>query len=75
MNHLNQVYGELTVIEVLDTRNKSGNRLFKCKCACGNIKEIASNNLELMTLEQHISLHHTGKTKGINNNGSYVNHN
>ena len=35
----------LTVIEDTGKRNKSENVIWKCKCDCGNITEVDSNNL------------------------------
>lgn len=44
-----QVFGRLTVIEDTGKRKKKGEKgssiIYKCKCECGNIVEIESNNL------------------------------
>lgn len=37
-------HGRLTVIDVV--KNKNGKAVFKCKCECGNIVEVATNNIE-----------------------------
>ena len=41
----NQKFGSLTVIQLLDRKNASGNRYWLCQCDCGNQIEVASSNL------------------------------
>ena len=40
-----QKFGKLTVLGLSDRQNASGARLWKCRCACGNITYAASNKL------------------------------
>lgn len=42
-NPLNKQYGELTPIEDLGMVN--GKHMYKCRCSCGNIKDVNLNNL------------------------------
>lgn len=37
-------HGRLTVIDVV--KNKKGKSVFKCKCECGNIVEVTTNNIK-----------------------------
>jgi hypothetical protein len=39
-------FGKLVVLELTDKRNKSGNRIYKLKCDCGNICEKTSSMLK-----------------------------
>jgi hypothetical protein len=43
--NIGEKYGHLTVIEQLDKRNGSGNRMYLIKCDCGNICEKATDKL------------------------------
>lgn len=38
-------FGLLTVIEPTEKRNQSNNRIYRCRCDCGNIVEYASSQL------------------------------
>jgi hypothetical protein len=38
-------YGNLTIIEELNKRNSSGNRMYLAKCECGNVCEKATDKL------------------------------
>lgn len=40
-----QRIGKLIVIELTDKISSTGNRIWKCKCDCGNYCEVTSNNL------------------------------
>ena len=40
-----QTFGLLTAVEYAGRSNTSGNAVWKCKCQCGNIVEVDSNNL------------------------------
>lgn len=40
-----QTFNRLTVIELSNEREKSGARLWKCRCSCGNIAYASSNKL------------------------------
>ena len=40
-----QKFGKLTVVEMLDQRNKNGRIMYKCKCECGNEVEVLGNSL------------------------------
>jgi hypothetical protein len=39
-------FGKLVVLELTDKRNKSGNRIYKLKCDCGNVCEKTSSMLK-----------------------------
>ena len=38
-------YGKLTILKLLDDRNKYGQTVYECRCDCGNIKKINRNDL------------------------------
>lgn len=38
-------FGKLIVIDSTDLRSKNGNVIWKCKCECGNIDYVSTNNL------------------------------
>jgi len=40
-------FGKLTAIEELPNSNKFKNRVWVCKCDCGNIKNVSTNNLTM----------------------------
>ncbi len=42
---IGQKYGYLTIIEEIDKRNNSGNRMYLVKCECGNLCEKATDKL------------------------------
>lgn len=42
---IGQKYGHLTVVDQLDKRNKSGNRIYLLKCDCGNFCEKSTDKL------------------------------
>ena len=41
-----QQFGQLTVLELTDLRNNAQNRIWKCKCKCGNICYVSTNHLQ-----------------------------
>lgn len=45
INMLNQVFGRLTVIERCDRKSSNGQYYWKCKCECGNIKDVRGDAL------------------------------
>ena len=44
-NEIGNVYGYLTVMERAE--NRSGKAYWKCKCRCGNIKEVNGTALRM----------------------------
>lgn len=40
-------FGKLKVIEELPNRDKNKNKVWLCKCDCGNIKNVSTNNLTM----------------------------
>ena len=46
-NLLNQTFGKLKVIEATNIKNNDNRPLWKCQCACGNIKLVSSHDLVL----------------------------
>lgn len=40
-----QTFGRLTVLELSDEKGSSNERLWKCRCACGEITYASSNKL------------------------------
>lgn len=45
MVKIGERYGKLVVIEMLGL-DKTGHRVVKCKCDCGNVKDIRSSSLQ-----------------------------
>lgn len=43
-NLINKKFGKLTVVSEIE-KSKNRERMFKCKCDCGNIKDISGHNL------------------------------
>ena len=41
---IENVYGRLTVLEDTKEKSKSGHRLFRCRCECGNKNKIVKIN-------------------------------
>lgn len=41
----NEVYGRLTVLNKVDTKDATGSTFWLCKCECGNTKEVSRPNL------------------------------
>ena len=69
-------FGELVAIEYLPLRNKNGKRIskWKCKCDCGNVKEVTATHLtqgettscgcvHSKTLHDRLSSHNMSKTR------------
>ena len=46
VDYTNQKFDSLTVLKLLDKKNKSGNRYWLCQCDCGQQIEVASSNLK-----------------------------
>lgn len=49
-NLIGQKFGKLTVIDELEERSKTGHKLYKCLCDCGN---------EIILQTNHLTTHHT----------------
>lgn len=45
LNLVGQKYGKLTVIELTDERDRARNRMWLCKCDCGNMHKVATTKL------------------------------
>lgn len=45
INIIGNKYGKLTVIKELEEKSNNNQRLYLCKCDCGNEKIVAQNNL------------------------------
>lgn len=43
----NKVFGRLTALEPTNKKAPNGNVIWKCRCECGNIKEVAITELKL----------------------------
>lgn len=46
VNMIGQKFGRLTVLDVCNKLDKFSNKMYKCKCDCGNIVEIRGNSLK-----------------------------
>lgn len=44
-NLVGQRFGKLTVVEMLEERNKNGRIVYRCKCDCGNEVDVLGNSL------------------------------
>jgi len=44
-DHTGQRFGQLIIVRLMPERNKHGHTVWECKCDCGNITRVDSNNL------------------------------
>ncbi len=64
-----KIFGRLTVLEATEKRSSNKCVIHKCKCACGNIKEVPSDDLLKGTVKSCGCLQHETNIKNGNQAG------